>query len=710
MKKRMLSLAVVCLLSIFTSKQAAAEEIYNVPNDSYTYHDGYPVKQDVVSRAAFEVESVLDGAALGTTPMQNPSDICVSPDGNIYLLDGGNSRILVLDGGLKLIRIIDELHDKKETLKFSGARGLFINRDGLLYIADTRNRRILLSDSNGEVQKIFTLPDSDIIPPDFNFAPIKVAEDNRSFVYILSGGSYYGALVFRTSGEFFGFYAANSVSGSVLSWFGKLSDLLFSSEQKRAYSVQRLPYQFTNLCVDDEGFLYTVTCMTSTIHSNRGQIRKISPGGNNILTWRSGYRRRSADSFNFGDEGYAVNSLGRYSIQNLTDIAADRLGFIYAVDSTYGKVFVYDNECNTLSIFGGGMGTGNQAGTFVMPEALEVIGGRVLVVDSQTNRLTVFKMTGYGSLLLKADSYTLVGDYAAAKPIWQSVLRMDRNNQLAYRGLARAYILEGDYHKAMRYSKIGLDQETYAQAFKQSRAFFIQDNFWWLFLLAAAAVGGLLAFLIYTSKRNIVLIRHEKTRTMLNAMVHPFEACNRIREKNLGSIGLAWAVLLVYFLIRIATALYGGFMYRIPDPYSFNAFFILLGSVGLVLLWTIVNWGVCTLFEGKGQVRQIFIVSCYSLLPQILYGLLYLTLSHIVLPEEAGALGILSTAAAIATVSILVIGMMEFHEFGFTRTVGTGLLTVVGIGLVIFIIMMMFILSQNLISFIGTIFYEVLYR
>ena len=99
---------------------------------------------------------------------------------------------------------------------------------------------------------------------------------------MLCDGAYYGALLFAPSGEFSGFYGANTVKGSALTTLSYLWDALTKNDDKRAYSVKKLPYRFFDLSIDEKDFVYTCTGQTDNASSN-GQIKKLSPNGVNIL-------------------------------------------------------------------------------------------------------------------------------------------------------------------------------------------------------------------------------------------------------------------------------------------------------------------------------------------------------------------------------------------------------------------------------------------
>ena len=57
------------------------------------------------------------------------------------------------------------------------------------------------------------------------------------------------------------------------------------------------------------------------------------------------------------------------------------------------------------------------------------------------------------------------------------MLAYDRNSQLAYRGLAKTFVMEEDYKSALEYAKLGFDRTTYATAYRYVRNDYISNNF-----------------------------------------------------------------------------------------------------------------------------------------------------------------------------------------------------------------------------------------
>lgn len=129
-----------------------------------------------------------------------------------------------------------------------------------------------------------------------------------------------------------------------------------------------------------------------------------------------------------------------------------------------------------------------------------------------------------------------------------------------------------------------------------------------------------------------------------------------------------------------------------------------------MLLWTVVNWAVCTLFSGIGKLKEIFCVTAYALLPMIAGNVIYTVLTHFFVPSEVAFLSVLMTVLGIYTIFIIIVGTIIIHDFSFGRFIGTTLLTFLGIAIIIFVFVIIVILVQQLAAFFATVYQEFIYR
>ncbi len=688
----------LCLLFSFTVSAADVDEI---PYKSYTYWVDYNTndKTAVFSKPMYEVEKVIDSAAIGTDDKSKLSDVAVF-DGKTYILDSGSSKIYVLDSKYKIIKSLGKLEFNGESLVFTDAQGIYVDKSGLIYIADTENGRVIVLNYNGTVERLLLLPDSPLIPTGFQYRPIKVAVDSKGYTYIASDGSYYGAILYSPQMEFLGFFGANTVKTTVLGALQSLWKRLTSNDIKRATDELSLPYMFTDIVVDSENFIYTATGKSGDDEIQHGQIRRFNPGGKDIL---------NASDINFAD-----SQVGNYQyskqIQSLGCLDVDSDGFLYALDTTTGRIFWYDAGRNLLSVFGGSIGDGEQKGTFILPTAIAVNGTDVLITDGTGKSLTVFSETEYGTLVRNAQLITLKGDFAAAKEPWEQVVSQDINNQLGYRGLAKAYYDLGEYDKAMEYAKLGVDRETYAKAFELTRTRVLESNFYLIAAVVVLFVAAIVVWSVLKRKKGIVLIKNVKLKTALSSVAHPVESFRLIKEKGEGSVIISVVILVLFYVITVLNDTLGGFAFTVFDSESYNAIYVFLSTVGLIVLWTVSNWLVCTLAGGIGKMKEIFIVTCYSLSPILFAKTVRLILTHILVPSEGAFLDIFVVICTAYAALMLIIGIMRIHDYEFGRFLGTTIFTVIGMLIIVFLLFLVFLISQQLFAWLKTLYIELRYR
>ena len=692
--KSVFAMCLVILLIAASSLIASAE----VPYDSYTYwSDVGDENKAVYNRPMYSAEVSIDALSLGISEFSKIADITFDSNGNLYILDN-NSRIVVLDNNYNFSHEIGLINGEES---YNEANSIYIAKDNTIYICDTESHRILHINSTGELIDIITLPKALLIPDDFDFRPINMVIDDYGYTYILSDGSYYGALLYDANMQFLGFYGANTVTASISSVLSNIKNRVFPNNTKIEKSSKRLPFCFVDLAINKQGFIYTSTGYTDS--ARKGQVRKLGPGlGNNIL---------GSDDISFVDN--RVNTSyndGAVSKQDIFDIEIDDNGFVYGLESAFGKVFIYDPDCRTISVFGGGMGFGSQVGTFVTASALAIKdnGNDVLVADGGTNKITLFKVTDFGTKVKKLINLTLKGEYSEAKEGWEGILALDNNFQPAYGALARAYINEGDYDTALELAKKGYDRETYAIAFEYKRSEIISDNFALIFIAIALVVVLLILFILVSSRKKITFIRNKEVSLMFSVLAHPSNVFTDIKEKKQGSLLLCVISVIVFYIVSILQTLKGGFLFTIYDPASFNSIWLFVKTAGLVILWVVANWMVCTLLGGKGRFKEIAIVTCYSLLPLIIEGIINIVLTNVLLPNEASFLNILSAIAIIYFVMLMIIGLMKIHDFSMGRLLGTSVLSIAGVAAIIFLAIAIVILIQQFGGFIATVITEIL--
>ena len=705
--KTLISLVVIlCVACSFTvsavQQETGSAQSNEVPYQSYTYWVDYNTseKMPVYSKPMYKTDSVVSAVMLGADENSKLNDVAVDNNGLSYVLDSGNSRVYVLDINYNLINTIKDITFENHVIEFTDAQGIYVDTNGIIYICDTENARVLCLDINGNVSNLLTLPESELIPTEFKYRPAKVAVDSKGYTYIASEGSYYGAILYSPEMEFLGFFGANTVKATPLDVLSNLWKRLTSNDIKRAADEISLPYAFTDIVVGPEDFVYTSTGKGTKSSVQSGQICVLNPGGKNII---------ADEGKNFADYKVGYHLFATLT-QNMNNLDVDKDGFIYTLDKTYGRVFWYDSDCNLFSVFGGSAGQGEQKGTFSLPSAIAVNGSDVLVTDSSKNTLTVFKLSDYGAAVRSAQLTTLSGDFAASLDSWINVISEDTNCQLAYRGLGKAYYDIGENKLAMKYAKMGVDRDTYAKAFEIERTELLENNFYIIFIVIAVLIGVIVLIKRKSGQRKLTLLKNEKLKIAFSTVAHPVESFQLIKEKGKGSPIIGAVILLLFYVITVLNDTAGGFTFTVFDSENYSAIYVLLSTVGLVVLFTISNWLVCSLAGGIGTLKEIFTVTCYSLIPMVAFRLFRIVLTHVFIPDEAAFLNVFAVVCMLYTFFMLIIGIMRVHDYEFGKFIATTIVTIIGMLIIVFLLFLTFMLIQQVLNLISTIYIEIRYR
>ena len=704
--KRIFAL-MICLILIFSlGFSVSARQVRSV--DSFTHNDTGSGNQVTVAMPdVFEVETVVDARSLGIkSSLGSIIDIDINETGDCFVLNE-DGEIFEFDKNNKFVSNHIILDKSGKPVDFAGARGITAKKNEL-FIADTLNGRVLLS-KNDKVAKEIKLPSSELIPSDFVFSPSKVERDSKNYLYVISEGSYYGAVMYDPEYNFVGFYGANSVKASVSTTLAYIWDTLTSNDVKRAKKIKNLPFQFVDFCIDKNDFLYTCTGLTAK-GSSGGQIRMLSPGGTNIL-YRRAYNgvRSSSSSFGFGETEYAKR-LNQKISQDFESIQVDDYGFIYALDVKYGLIYVYDTDCNLLTAFGGGRANATQNGLFNVATSLAVYDEKVYVSDSQNCSVTVFKLTKFGKTLLQAQNKTLKSKYKESEKLWQSVLETDADNQLAYRGMAKVAYKNGDYKATLKYAKKGLDYSVYGQALKMVTAEYFNNNFTWLFIVSIALIALIVFAVIYLKKKKISLVKRNEMKTMLSCYFHPFDAFNKVRYENQGSVRIAVVLTVLFFVTGVINTIHCNFRYTNFDNSTYSSLFQLVKSIGLVLTWSLANWGISVLLQGIGKFKHVFIVTAYATLPIIIYNIVSIPISYLITSPASALISGLNLVATVWAGIVICVGCMVVHGFSFPRFLVSVAVGLFFMFLILFVIFVFGILITQLWSFLVTFFMEIIYR
>ena len=686
MKKRILLILLAVIMIFSVNLQVGAASM--VPYLGYEYNAS---DESVPAPVGYEPLAFYLGSDFGTGSMSEPADMCFY-DNSLYILDSGNSRIIITDRDMKYIRTIGEITVNGEKLNYKGATGLFVCNDGNILIADTQGSRIIECDNNGNGVRLFTKPDTPMIDKGLSYNVKNVIRDYNGVTFALVDGINDGAVTYLKDGSFGGFFASNEVEQTaevILNYVWRK----FMTEEQIRNSKTASPSSITNFDIAEKGFLYTVT------QSSEGEtsVRLLNYKGSNLET-----------ETEFGDLEWDRKIKNSISTA-FCDVDADDEKFVYLLDASRGRVFVYSKDGYLITVFGG---KGEQLGAHESPIAIETNDDRVYVLDNVRGSVTVYQENDYIATVKTALNLLNNGKYTESKEYWEKVLKENSNSTIAYYGIGLALDESGEYKEALKYFKLSYENEAYSESFKEVRKEVIKENF--ILIIGAIVVFYVFVFwLVHFLKKKFgrknsyeTSLLEGKYTAPLFTMIHPIDGFEKLKIKKRWSLPLAFGILIVLFLTLTAKWFLTGFSFNTNRALDYNVFITLLQSFLIVGVTAIANWAVCTLIEGKGRLIDIVCMLVYSLVPFVISILISTVISNVLTLEEAAFISAIEILGIAWSGVLIFVGFMTIHQFSFKKTVLSIVMTIIGIAIIIFLAVLFVGLLQQVISFFKAIWSE----
>ncbi|MHB1154840.1 MAG: YIP1 family protein [Eubacteriales bacterium] len=689
-------------LSVF----AAAYETYTYSIDSFT----------MASPDAYTPEKTVNSVAMGLEelPIDDPKDIFVDDQMNVYIADATNNRIVVLSEYFNYkFSISTFTNDEGIPDSLTAPNGLYVT-ETKIFVADTDNNRIVIFDREGNFIKVLKEPEADVFPEGSIYKPIALAVDKSERIYVVSSTTYMGVIVLDNEGVFQSFIGAQKVTANPL-------DILwrnFQTTEQRAQSTQYVSTEFNNVTIDDEGFIYVTTSSIDegsqqmaiyTKDGNFSPVKKLNTAGNDIMA-RNGF---------FGPGGevsirsFSYEADAILGASKIIDVAVGPEKTWSIIDEKRQRVYTYDDNGNMLFAFGD---KGMQLGNLQSIEGIVYQGEKMLLLDKTDDSITVYNRTEYGDILINALKNNNERNYDLAVTDWKAILQRNSNFDTAYVGIGKALYRGGDWEGAMQYFKYAYDTANYSNSFKMWRQNWVSKYVLVIPIVVVALSWLLSRFFGYANKVNKKTALLTSKRTFKQEILygfylifHPFDGFWDLKHEKRGSVRAAFFYILLTIIAFTYQAVGRSYIYN-PRA-RFSSIFIQVISIMVpLLLWVAANWCLTTLMEGEGSFKDIFIAVGYSILPLSLFIIPATLLTHIATASEAGMINLLITVAWTWVGLLIFFGMMITHDYSLVKNVITSIMTIAGMAFIMFVGILFSTLVAKIIGFISSIVTEISYR
>ena len=710
-----------------------------VSSSAYVAYDTYTYSisgTQMLSPTAYSTNMALNSTdmGLGNTPLYNANDIVTDKHGNVYISDSGDGkdadkteypgRVVVLNKYYHVTNIIDTYYDDAgQPVKFKNPKGIFVTTNddtNYLYVCDTGNKAVVIYDSEYNHVRTIHAPNSPLLSAS-SFVPDAIAVDIYGRIFIVSESVFEGIIVLSSEGDFTGFIGAQKTSYSIIDIIWRK----FQTKEQLAQQTKNISVAYNNLTVDADGFVYATSDKVDekqqfnaikTKAADYSPVKKLNATGHEIMK-RNG----------FFDPGGEVDLFYPEEVSKISDVALGPEGMWTILDYTRSRLFTYDQQGNLIFAFGDGgtIGKGGELlgnGEEIKAITYQTVGDTsyFLVLDrtkdkdkANTYKLMVYYPTEYCETIINALRNQNEHKYDTSIKYWQDVLTKNNNFDLAYIGIGKALFSQGKYEEAYEILQNAYETEYASKAFAEIRKDAIGK---WILLIVVGAIAlaiALVKFLGYAKRKNKEATLKVGRKTYWEELLYPFHLCFHpfdgfwdLKHEKRGSVRAASTILVITIIAMFYNSIGKGYLFNPEDNYS--TIFVSILSVAVpVILWSVSNWCLTTLFDGEGSFKDIYIATCYSLSPLPIFVIISTILTNVLDKTGSSMVSLLITFGFIWAILLLFFGTLVTHDYSLGKNFITILGTILAMAVIMFVIILFSSLVIKMVTFVIAVFKEV---
>ncbi len=195
-----------------------------------------------------------------------------------------------------------------------------------------------------------------------------------------------------------------------------------------------------------------------------------------------------------------------------------------------------------------------------------------------------------------------------------------------------------------------------------------------------------------------------------HVIVRPFDGFWDLNREKRGSLAAANTFIILCLLTRVLKLQYTNFQFLNIHLEQINILTECLAIFFPLIVYAAANWCFTTLFEGKGTFRDIYVGMGYCLLPYILIQLPMILLSNVLTQPESAFYNVFASLSLLWCGFLFIVAMMEIHDYSIGKTLVFTVISLFGMLLIVFLLLLFFSLLGDFASFFSALYKETVYR
>lgn len=202
----------------------------------------------------------------------------------------------------------------------------------------------------------------------------------------------------------------------------------------------------------------------------------------------------------------------------------------------------------------------------------------------------------------------------------------------------------------------------------------------------------------------------ETLRMAKNILLHPIDFYYDLQDAGRARVSRGFIMIAVVIVVRLLSLSISGFLFQPRESYNISLFTESFSIFLLWISWAVANWGVSTIQEGEGKFKEILVGSAYALTPYVLLTIPLSLLTNILSKSEESVYLFLFYSIFAWVGLLLLMQVKILHDYELPKLALVTFLTIVGMLIIWFVIILVYGLINQTINFALGIVKEISYR
>lgn len=196
----------------------------------------------------------------------------------------------------------------------------------------------------------------------------------------------------------------------------------------------------------------------------------------------------------------------------------------------------------------------------------------------------------------------------------------------------------------------------------------------------------------------------------LYCITHPLDGFWDLTHEKRGTYAAANTILFLTLLIRVLKLRYTSFIFITVYWEGINIFLYIASVAFPLAMFVVGNWGLTTLFDGKGRLGQVYMASCYALTPYPLIQFPLMIFSNFVTVDEAEFYSVISLISLVWAAMLMIAAMGQIHEFSAGKNMLFMVASLFAMLVIVFILLLFFSMISQGIAYFISLAKEIMFR